>query len=131
MGSYRFVGTSGQIMDTPFVFRRYGQLVKIDDDLAEKSMANGFHLIPASEFNELGHADDHLKEWGHRPTHPDAPPAFVEARNKAWSKLSDRCVAILAKSAPVSSGESPDQVEGIPDRHAGEEVPEVKETVSA
>ena len=97
MGAYRYVGgAGGQILDTPFVFKRYGQLVEMEDKLATQVMAAGFHILPESEFKESGHTEDELKQWGSKIGHHRIPPAVAAKRDVMWARVSERQMAASA-----------------------------------
>ena len=88
MGSYRYVSAApGQILNTKFVFTRYGQLVEMDDALAAEKIEAGFPLVPESVFASVGHTDAELKTYGKMAGHPSVPPDFADKRNKVWVLL--------------------------------------------
>ena len=88
MGAYRYVGAStAQIMNTPFVFKRYGQLVEMDDAMAAEKMAEGFLIVPDADFRKIGHPETELSTYGTMAGHPTVPAAFADRRNKAWALL--------------------------------------------
>lgn len=94
MGNYRYIGASqSQIYGTQFVFKRYGQLVAMPDDVAASAMAQGLAILPDVEFTEIGHTEDELKAWGARAGAKAAPASFVAKRSNAWARLSARNVA--------------------------------------
>ena len=93
MGSYRYVSTApGQILNTKFVFTRYGQLVEMDDSLAAEKIKDGFPLVPETVFASVGHTDVELKTYGKMAGHPSVPPDFADKRNKVWALLQNPSV---------------------------------------
>jgi hypothetical protein len=101
MPAYRFVGTSGEIYDTKFSFKRYGQLVDMPDDIAQRAIAAGFPLLTDQEFKDVtGHTDEEVKKWGGMIGHATVPADVAAKRNKAWAIISQRHIAIQdAKAA--------------------------------
>jgi hypothetical protein len=96
----RYVGaSSAQIMDTPFVFKRYGQLVEMPDELF-KSLPPHFPVITDEEFGSLGHPPEELKQYAEPKTHAKAPKEFIERRAAAWAKIAER-VEAASKPAPL------------------------------
>ena len=104
MGAYRYVGAStAQIMNTPFVFKRYGQLVEMDDVMAAEKMAEGFLIVPDADFRKIGHTDTELSTYGTMAGHPTVPAAFADRRNKAWALLAKQTGSVPAEDpAPTS-----------------------------
>lgn len=90
----RYVGaSSAQIMDTKFVFKRYGQQVELPDELATRVMAENFPVVTEEEFKSLGHTEDELKNHANPATHAKASAEFLGKRKAAWDSLSARATA--------------------------------------
>lgn len=87
MSKYRYVGGSkAEIMDTKYAFTSFGQLVEMDDELAEHAIANRVHLIPADAFEGENIPADQLKKYARFETHSVAPADFIAKRNSMWVK---------------------------------------------
>lgn len=105
MSQYRFVGCApAQIMDTPYSFNRYGQLVEIPDELAAMAIANRVHLLPAADFDALGHTPEHLKQFNNPAMHASAPEEFIRARNAAWLKVAENRERAAKPAEPEPPG---------------------------
>lgn len=85
MAQFRYVGgAQAEIWDSPFVFKAYGQLVEMPDDVAQKAMEGRIALVPAKEFDSLGHTQDELKKFSRFESHRLATPEFLTKRAEAW-----------------------------------------------
>ncbi len=86
----RYVGgAESVVMDTPYKFSRYGQLVEVPEGLGQRMLAELPVLTP-EEFSTVGHTDEELKKFGDFASHRAAPVEFVERRKKAWEMLHER-----------------------------------------
>jgi hypothetical protein len=88
---YRFIGSApAQILDTSYAFTRYGQLVEMPKELYLQ-VKERIALIPAAEFDRLGHTAEEMKKYGRPsregqafPGHDALDPEFEEKRNQAF-----------------------------------------------
>ncbi len=93
MPQYRFISSApAAIYDTPYAFTRYGQLVEMPEDLWQEKK-DRLPLIPAADFDALGHTPDEIKKYGRParegqsfPGHDNLDAGFEAKRNKAWEK---------------------------------------------
>jgi hypothetical protein len=77
-GSYRFIGMAGgMVHGTPFVFKKFGQLFEMDNDLAKGLIQEGLLIIP----NEV------YLTYGIQETIVFNSPDFIEKRTKIWADL--------------------------------------------
>ena len=82
MGQYRFVGAApAQILDTPYNFTCYGQLVEMDDAMAIHAAAGHINIIPAEEFVATA---EELKQFSRFDKHSKAPQSFLDNRSHHW-----------------------------------------------
>lgn len=92
---YRFLGTKGQILDTPYEFSQFGQLVSIEPELA----ASNRMLVPATDFDSIGFTPDELKKYADPSTHDKATDSFLAKKDKALlllNKPADEVVPVKA-----------------------------------
>ena len=82
---YRFLGTKGQILDTPYEFSQFGQLVSIEPELA----ASNRMLVPAADFDSIGFTSDELKKYADVSTHDKATDSFLAKKVKALTLLNN------------------------------------------
>lgn len=99
MPSYRYVGAaSAAILDSPFEFKKYGQLVELPDDMVNKAIVEGkISLIPAEEFDILGHDPKELQYHSRFETHATVHPKFPDfhlKRGHAWAKVHEHREAL-------------------------------------
>jgi hypothetical protein len=82
-------------MDTPFVFKKFGQLVEIPEELA----AGHPHLVTPEVWNSVGFTEEETKaKWfGAVSAHRNAPAEFIAKRNTLWANpvVQDGPVAIV------------------------------------
>ena len=102
MGQYRFVGAApAQILDTPYNFTCYGQLVEMSDEMAMVALNGHINIIPADEFDATA---EELKQFSRFEKHSQATPEFVTKRDKHWniaaSYHQNPTSALKSKSTP-------------------------------
>ena len=86
----RFVGNFAAILDTPYHFTRYGQLAEMPVELvAQVVRDNDFPLIPAEEFDKIGHSQSELDQFGDPDTWNSATEGFLVRQRAAWKALHD------------------------------------------
>lgn len=72
----RFIGSSpAEIWDTPYVFKKFGQIVELPDDLYQAAVANRMAIVPVEDFDALFTAED-LKSYWNFGTHATAKDEF-------------------------------------------------------
>lgn len=108
MPLYRHVGTFTQIYDTPYIFKRFGQLADVPDDLASQCK----HLIPAADYDAEGITKDEEKRFGEQPGYENPHPtfaAFKVKRDAVWAKAAARWEKLTAPptQAPATTQEPP------------------------
>lgn len=83
----RYVGgAQAEIMGTPYVFRSYGQLVEMPEELVREKQ-DRISLLTDEEFKSLGHPAQELVDFGRFDSHANAPQEFLDRRLKAWQKV--------------------------------------------
>lgn len=87
MGVYRYVGGSGaEIHDSPYVFKSFGQLVELPDDVAKKAIEGRIPLVPVTVWDDVGFSETEAKRHARFETHAVASPEFLAKREAVWRK---------------------------------------------
>lgn len=93
MASVAYVGTSESgILDTPYTFSAFGQLVEMPDDLMKRAVLGGIALIPAAEFGGLGFTPEELAR-DFSSLHVGGA-VFEEKLRKSWAVLGKHRTAL-------------------------------------
>lgn len=118
MPNYRYVGSAkAVIMDTPYEFAKYGQLVDLPDEMVQKAIVErGIPLIPAAEFDLLGHDPKELQYHGrfetHETTHPKYPD-FHFKKQHGWAKAAEHRATMVKAFQDQRAAQAPvDPTEG-------------------
>ena len=107
MGVYRYVGAApAEIMDSPYSFKSFGQLVEIPDTLAEHAISHRIPIVPIVIWEEVGITDSEAKRHARFESHAEVSPEFAAKRDAIWRKSNEHREAVVAKmNAPVAPAE--------------------------
>lgn len=86
MATYVYVGGSNAFIPShpSYQFLSYGQRVELPDDLAEVCKRGRISILPAAEFDKLGHTPEEIQQFGKFANIGRATPAFLAKRKAAW-----------------------------------------------
>ncbi len=104
MGVYRYVGGApAEIMDSPYKFTRYGQLVEMPDELAEHAIAHRVPLVPVPVWESVSVTDSEVKRHSRFETHVQASPEFISKRDALWRKFVEFHAEVLDKRVKAAA----------------------------
>lgn len=81
---YRFIGTNTVIEGEEVAVRLglFGQAVELPEDVARACP-----VLIAADFDGIGFTDDELARYAQPGSHADAPPEFLEKKQRALALL--------------------------------------------